>query len=74
MPAARKKGVHREFSVKTSHKDWFAGRARNYRSWDMLCCDGVGAGSMAKAQRSYGNGGGENRGKERGQTATARAK
>ena len=29
LPAARKKSAHREFPVKTSHKDWFAGRARN---------------------------------------------
>ena len=29
LPAVRKKSAHREFLVKTRHKDWFAGRARN---------------------------------------------
>ena len=29
LPAARKKSAHREFPVKTNHKDGFDGRAKN---------------------------------------------
>ena len=62
------------FSVEASVKDGSAECTRNQQSCGK-CYRGLeGATAMAKAQRSYGNGGGENRGTERGQTATAKAK
>jgi len=66
LPAARKKGVDSGFSVEASVKDGSAEHTRNQRSCGKRYRGLEGAMTMAKAQRSYGNGGGgENRGGEK---------
>ena len=59
-----------EFPMKTSRIGGLAGCARLWRSWNMLCCDGNGARSTAKARRSCGGGDWKNR-EERRTTTTA---
>ena len=64
-PAVRKKSVDIEFPAILGDQGWLAVFARKRRSWDGLYQEGNGARSTAKAQRSYGNGGGgENRGRK----------
>ena len=66
LPAARKKGVDSGFSVEASVKDSLAECGRNQRSCGKRYRGLEGATATAKAQRSYGNGGGgENRGGEK---------
>ena len=66
LPTTRKKGVDSGFSVEASIKDGSAECARNQRSCGKRYRGLEGATAMAKAQRSYGNGGGgENRGGEK---------
>ena len=65
LPTTRKKGVDSGFSVEASIKDGSAECARNQRSYGKRYRGLEGATAMAKAQRSYGNDGGENRGEEK---------
>ena len=73
-PAMRKKSVDSEFPAISGDQGWLARFARKIQSWDGLYREGNGARSTAKAQRSYGNGGGgENRVRKRGQTVATQS-
>ena len=73
-PAVRKKSMDNEFPAISGNQGWLAVFARKRRSWDGLYREGNDARSMAKAQRSYGNGGGgENIVRKRGQTAATQS-
>ena len=73
-PAVRKKSVDSEFPAISGDQGWLAMFARKRQSWDGLYREGNGARLTAKAQRSYGNGGGgENRVRKWGQTAATQS-